>query len=142
MAWRASRLLPWRSTRMSFLPEIGSGRRRCWPMPPPPALDLRPGTCSLPWRKLAPRRCGRAFMSQVDPIFEEYRPTLARLAYRMLGSQSDDDDVMEEAYLRWTSSSRAAVKSPRVYLHSIVTHLCIDQRKVVEERKQTYIGPW
>jgi RNA polymerase sigma-70 factor, ECF subfamily len=81
-------------------------------------------------------------MPRVDPIFEEYQPTLARLAYRMLGSQTDADDVMQEAYLRWTSSSRDSVKSPRAYLHSIVTHLCIDQRKTVEDRKQTYIGPW
>jgi len=81
-------------------------------------------------------------MSQSDPIFEEWRPALARLAYRMLGSLSDADDVMQEAYLRWTSSNRDEVKSPRAYLHSIVTHLCIDQRKAVEERKQTYVGPW
>jgi RNA polymerase sigma-70 factor (ECF subfamily) len=81
-------------------------------------------------------------MSPDDGIFEEHRPALARLAYRMLGSQSDADDVMQEAYLRWTSSSRESVKSPRAYLHSIVTHLCIDQRKVIDERKQTYIGPW
>ncbi len=81
-------------------------------------------------------------MSHSDPTFEEFRPALARLAYRMLGSQSDADDVMQEAYLRWTKSGRATVTSPRGYLHSIVTHLCIDQRKVIEERKQTYIGPW
>jgi RNA polymerase sigma-70 factor, ECF subfamily len=81
-------------------------------------------------------------MSQVDSIFEEYRPSLSRLAYRMLGSQSDADDVMQEAYLRWTNASRDSVKSPRAYLHSIVTHLCIDQRKTIDERKQTYVGPW
>jgi RNA polymerase sigma-70 factor (ECF subfamily) len=82
------------------------------------------------------------FMSQVDPKFEEYRPALSRLAYRMLGSQSDADDVMQEAYLRWTQANRQSVKSPRAYLHSVVTHLCIDQRKTIEERKQTYVGPW
>jgi RNA polymerase sigma-70 factor, ECF subfamily len=81
-------------------------------------------------------------MSPDDPIFEEHRPALARLAYRMLGTQADADDVMQEAYLRWTSSSRESVKSPRAYLHSIVTHLCIDQRKALDERKQTYVGPW
>jgi RNA polymerase sigma-70 factor (ECF subfamily) len=81
-------------------------------------------------------------MSPGDPIFEEYRPVLARLAYRMLGSRGDADDVMQEAYLRWTSSSRKSVKSPRAYLHSIVTNLCIDQRKALDHRKQTYVGPW
>jgi RNA polymerase sigma-70 factor, ECF subfamily len=81
-------------------------------------------------------------MPQVDPVFEEYRHVLSRLAYRMLGSKSDADDVMQEAYMRWTKVSRDSVKSPRAYLHSIVTHLCIDQRKTIDERKQTYIGPW
>ena len=81
-------------------------------------------------------------MSPDDPIFEEHRPALARLAYRMLGSQGDADDVMQEAYLRWTSSSRESVKSSRAYLHSIVTHLCIDQRKALDARKQSYVGPW
>ena len=60
----------------------------------------------------------------------------------MLGSQNDADDVMQEAYLRWTNAKRDAVKSPRAYLHSIVTHLCIDQRQRIDERKQTYVGPW
>ena len=81
-------------------------------------------------------------MPQVDPVFEEYRHVLCRLAYRMLGSQPDADDVMQEAYLRWTKVSHDQVKSPRAYLHSIVTHLCIDQRKAIDERKQTYVGPW
>ena len=81
-------------------------------------------------------------MSEADPIFEEHRQALFRLAYRMLGSQSDADDVMQEAYLRWTSAKRDDVKSQRAYLHSIVAHLCIDQRKVIDERKQTYVGPW
>ncbi len=81
-------------------------------------------------------------MPEVDPVFEEYRNVLSRLAYRMLGSQADADDVMQEAYLKWTKSSRESVKSPRAYLHSIVTNLCIDQRKAIDERKQTYVGPW
>jgi RNA polymerase sigma-70 factor (ECF subfamily) len=81
-------------------------------------------------------------MSHVDAVFEEHRQALARLAYRMLGTQSDADDVMQEAYLRWTHADRDSVKSPRAYLHSIVTHLCIDQRKLIDDRKATYVGPW
>jgi RNA polymerase sigma-70 factor (ECF subfamily) len=50
--------------------------------------------------------------------------------------------VLQEAYLRWTRESRDAVQSPRAYLYSIVTRLCIDQRQAVEARKQSYIGPW
>jgi RNA polymerase sigma-70 factor, ECF subfamily len=81
-------------------------------------------------------------MSQADDIFEDHRPALARLAYRMLGSLADVDDVLQEAYLRWTRDDRERVQSPRAYLFSIVTRLCIDQRQAVEARKQTYIGPW
>ena len=52
-------------------------------------------------------------MGRADEVFEELRPTLARLAYRMLGSVADADDIVQEAYLRWTKEDRAAVNSPR-----------------------------
>jgi RNA polymerase sigma-70 factor (ECF subfamily) len=81
-------------------------------------------------------------MRPSDPVFEEHRATLARLAYRMLGSLPDADDVMQDAYLRWSLEDRGAVKSPRAYLSAIVTRLCIDRRQSIEERKKTYIGPW
>ncbi len=81
-------------------------------------------------------------MVQTDAIFEEHRPALTRLAYRMLGSLADADDVIQEAYLRWTRQNRTEVNSPRAYLTSIVTRLCIDQHQAVETRKMTYVGPW
>jgi RNA polymerase sigma-70 factor (ECF subfamily) len=81
-------------------------------------------------------------MPQADAIFEEHRPRLARLAYRMLGSLADADDVMQEAFLRWTREPRPEVESARSYLSTIVTRLCIDQRRALEARKETYIGPW
>ena len=72
----------------------------------------RPGGCWPPW--LGPRLPnGARSMSQADDIFEEHRPALARLAYRMLGSLADADDVLQEAYLRWTRDNREAVQSPR-----------------------------
>ncbi len=81
-------------------------------------------------------------MGRADEVFEELRPTLARLAYRMLGSVADADDVVQEAYLRWTREDRAAVNSPRPYLASIVTRLCIDLKQDLDRRKTTYVGPW
>jgi RNA polymerase sigma-70 factor, ECF subfamily len=81
-------------------------------------------------------------MPQADVIFEEHRPLLSRLAYRMLGSRSDAEDVVQEAYLRWAKVNSHAVQSPRAYLLSIVTRLCIDARQSVEARKMTYVGPW
>ena len=81
-------------------------------------------------------------MLELDPVFEEHRTDLSQLAYRMLGSLSDSDDVLQEAYLRWSRQDRAAVRSPRAYLTSVVTRLCIDQRRTIEARKETYVGPW
>ncbi|HVK09320.1 MAG TPA: RNA polymerase sigma-70 factor [Gemmataceae bacterium] len=81
-------------------------------------------------------------MLPIDRVFEEHRPGLERLAYRMLGSLTDADDVMQDAYLKWTREVRTAVKSPRSYLTSLVTRLCIDQRRAIEARKEKYVGPW
>jgi RNA polymerase sigma-70 factor, ECF subfamily len=81
-------------------------------------------------------------MSPADAIFEQHRPALARLAYRMLGSHADADDVLQEAYLRWSREPRDDVAAPRAYLFSIVTRLCIDARQTIEARKQSYVGPW
>jgi RNA polymerase sigma-70 factor (ECF subfamily) len=77
-----------------------------------------------------------------DEVFEAQRPFLARLAYRMLGSLADADDVVQETYLRWTRADRAEVESPRAYLSAVATHLCIDRRRAIDSRKETYIGPW
>ena len=74
--------------------------------------------------------------------FEEQRPGLARLAYRMLGSRADADDVLQEAYVRWAREDRHEVHSPRAYLTSVVTRLCIDRRREIDARKETYVGPW
>ncbi|MBS0205428.1 MAG: RNA polymerase sigma-70 factor [Planctomycetes bacterium] len=81
-------------------------------------------------------------MSDPTREFEDLRPELQRLAYRMLGTLSDADDVMQESYLRWISADRTTVQSARAYISSIVTRLCIDQRRAIETRKETYIGPW
>ncbi|MDR3639354.1 MAG: RNA polymerase sigma-70 factor, partial [Isosphaeraceae bacterium] len=81
-------------------------------------------------------------MPEPDAVFEEHRPALARLAYRMLGSLADADDVVQDAYLRWTRANRAPVEAPRAYLFSVVTNLCIDRRQAIDARKEAYVGPW
>ncbi len=77
-----------------------------------------------------------------DDTFEAHRAELERLAYRMLGSLADADDVLQDAYLRWSGAHRSSVRSPRDYLAAVVTRLCIDRRQAIEERKKTYIGQW
>jgi RNA polymerase sigma-70 factor (ECF subfamily) len=74
--------------------------------------------------------------------FEPVRPKLRRVAYRMLGSVADAEDVVQDAFLRWLDADRAAVATPEAYLMRVVTRLCLDQLKSARRRRETYIGPW
>ncbi|AWJ85879.1 RNA polymerase sigma factor SigJ (plasmid) [Azospirillum sp. TSH58] len=77
-----------------------------------------------------------------DPSFTAIRPRLIRLAYRMLGSVADAEDVVQDAYLRWLASDRETVRQPAALLHTIVTRLCLNELKSARRRRETYIGPW
>ena len=74
--------------------------------------------------------------------FDPLRPKLIRIAYRMLGSVADAEDVAQEAFLRWFDADRAAVRELEAYLRRVVTRLCLDQLKSARHRRETYIGPW
>jgi RNA polymerase sigma-70 factor (ECF subfamily) len=78
----------------------------------------------------------------LDPIFLELRPRLVRLAYRMLGSVSDAEDVVQDSWLRWLATDRASVREPAAYLRTIVTRLCLNELKSARRRRETYVGPW
>ncbi|HEX4126206.1 MAG TPA: RNA polymerase sigma factor SigJ [Acidimicrobiales bacterium] len=74
--------------------------------------------------------------------FEEYRSLLFGIAYRMLGSGADAEDVVQDASLRWLRRSDRDVESVRAYLVTIVTRLCLDQLDSALARRVTYAGPW
>lgn len=74
-------------------------------------------------------------------VFSEHRSILFGLAYRMLGSVADADDVVQEAWLRW-SQGDGAIGSPRSFLLTTVTRLCIDQLRSARVRRETYVGVW
>lgn len=76
-----------------------------------------------------------------DP-FESHRRFLTRLAYRMLGSVSDAEDIVQDAWLRWRESEQAEVAQPRAFLARIVTRLCLDQMKSARSRREFYVGSW
>ena len=76
-----------------------------------------------------------------DP-FDSHRRFLTRLAYRMLGSVSDAEDIVQEAWLRWRESERAEIAQPRAFLARIVTRLCLDQMKSARSRREFYVGSW
>ena len=75
-------------------------------------------------------------------VFDPLRPPLIRIAYRMLGSVADAEDVVQEAFLRWLDADRDAVREPEAYLRRVVTRLCLDQLKSARRKRETYIGPW
>lgn len=77
-----------------------------------------------------------------ENLFERERPLLFALAYRMLGSAADAEDVVQEAYIRWDRSPPARESASRAYLCAIVTRLCIDQLRSARVRREEYIGPW
>lgn len=77
-----------------------------------------------------------------DAAFASARPRLLRLAYRMLGSLAEAEDVVQEAWLRWHGADRTAVRDPAAFLHRTVARLCLDQLKSARRRREVYPGPW
>lgn len=74
--------------------------------------------------------------------FDPLRPKLIRVAYRMLGSVADAEDVVQEAFIRWMGADRHAVREPEAFLRRTVTRLCLDQLKSARRQRETYVGPW
>lgn len=74
--------------------------------------------------------------------FDPLRPRLTRIAYRMLGSVADAEDVVQDAFLRWMGTDRAGIREPEAFLRRVVTRLCLDQLKSARARRETYVGPW
>mgnify|MGYP003580879105 CR=1 FL=1 len=74
--------------------------------------------------------------------FEAHRSRLFSIAYRMLGSASEAEDVVQDAWLRARTDEHADVRSPRAYLTTIVTRLCIDRLRSAERTRLEYPGPW
>ena len=74
--------------------------------------------------------------------FDPLRPLLTRVAYRMLGSVADAEDVVQDAFIRWMGADRAAVREPEAFLRRTVTRLCLDQLKSARHQRETYVGPW
>lgn len=76
-------------------------------------------------------------------LFAAHRRDLFALAYRMLGSASDAEDVLQDAYLRYTAAPRAEeLRAPKAYLNTIVTRLCLDRLKAARATREQYLGPW
>lgn len=82
-------------------------------------------------------------MASVDTeLYEQYRHLLFSIAYRMLGSAMEAEDMVQEAFLRYKNTQDKDIQSPKAYLTTIVTRLCLDQLKSAKTQREQYIGTW
>src|SRR3954466_9430059 len=119
------------------------------------------GWSDIRWRKSRRRRCnagtrlcsrnelsqsaslGRLdFMSANVEIFAGHRDRLFGIAYRMLGSRADAEDVLQDAWLRWHEQDTAELRSTEAWLTTMVTRLAIDRLRAAKTQRATYFGPW
>lgn len=75
-------------------------------------------------------------------VFETERPRLLALAYRMLGTPDDADDVVQDAWMRWQAADRSAVVEPAAWLTTVTTRLAIDRLRSARRQREVYVGPW
>ncbi|WP_198925731.1 sigma factor [Dictyobacter vulcani] len=75
-------------------------------------------------------------------IFSQYKTLLFSIAYRMLGSSSDAEDMVQEAFVRWLQTNQDEVASPKAYLSTVVVRLCIDHARSARVQREVYTGPW
>ncbi|MEP7290131.1 MAG: RNA polymerase sigma-70 factor [Chloroflexota bacterium] len=74
--------------------------------------------------------------------FEAYRPLLLSIAYRMLGSATEAEDMVQDAYVRYQGTEPETITAPKAYLSKIVTRLCLDHLQSAQVQRETYLGPW
>jgi RNA polymerase sigma-70 factor (ECF subfamily) len=75
-------------------------------------------------------------------VFTSTRPMLFAIAYRMLGSVEDAEDLVQDAYLRWQAAPDVDVRAPRAYLATMITRLAINHLRSARHQRETYVGPW
>lgn len=83
-----------------------------------------------------------ADVSDASAEFAAERPRLLGLAYRMLGTVSDAEDVVQEAWLRWNRADPATVERPVAWLTTVTTRLALDRVRTLKRRREDYVGPW
>ena len=81
-------------------------------------------------------------MTDAATAFEPQRRFLVSVAYRMLGSVTEAEDVVQDAFLRWEGVDRTSIAEPRAYLARIVTRLCLDRLKSARAKREEYVGTW
>jgi RNA polymerase sigma-70 factor, ECF subfamily len=80
-------------------------------------------------------------MNSIDD-FNLHRPLLFSIAYRMLGTVTDAEDMVQETFLRWQQTANETVRSAKTYLSTIITRLCIDHLRSARVQREQYVGTW
>ena len=80
--------------------------------------------------------------ASLTTVFDEHRRLLFGVAYRMTGSVADAEDLVQEAWLRWSTVDTAGVENPRAYLVRTITNLSLNELTSARARRETYVGPW
>jgi RNA polymerase sigma-70 factor (ECF subfamily) len=75
-------------------------------------------------------------------VFDEHRRRIFGIAYRMLGTVSDAEDIVQETWIRWQNADRADIREPGAFLATVATRLSINATQSAHARRETYIGPW
>jgi RNA polymerase sigma-70 factor (ECF subfamily) len=81
-------------------------------------------------------------MTMKDDVFSTDRRLFFSIAYRMLGSASDAEDVLQDAWMRYQAADESEIRSPRAFVATIVSRLCLDRLKSARSTREEYIGPW
>ena len=81
-------------------------------------------------------------LADAEEVFTGVRPRLFGLAYRMLGSVAEAEDVLQDAWVRWQATERDGVREPAAFLTTMVTRMCVNVLQSARVRRETYIGPW
>jgi RNA polymerase sigma-70 factor, ECF subfamily len=74
--------------------------------------------------------------------FEKYRPLMFSIAYRMLGSVTEAEDMLQNAYLRYRQMPAGSIDSPKSFLSTVVTRLCLNHLQAARVQRESYLGPW
>lgn len=74
--------------------------------------------------------------------FEQYRPLMFSIAYRMLGSVTEAEDTLQDAYLRYRQMPAGSIASPKAFLSTVVTRLCLNHLQAARVQRESYLGPW
>lgn len=81
-------------------------------------------------------------MNSDTQTFAHHRNMLFAIAYRILGSAADAEDVVQDAWLKWSATERTLVADPKAYLARIVSNLALEQLRSTRRQRETYVGPW